>query len=67
MKHYYQGQYWNAYLLYMRLLSEFPDFYKNDLVTYYAGSSLEEMDRERIGKMYQTVKTEYALSAAAHE
>jgi hypothetical protein len=26
MKHYYQGQYWEAYLLYMRLLSEFPDF-----------------------------------------
>lgn len=67
MKHYYQGQYWNAYLLYMRLLSEFPDFYKNDLVTYYAGSSLEEMDmREESVKMYQTVKTEYALSAAAH-
>ena len=34
----------------MRLLSEFPDFYKNDLVTYYAGSSLEEMDMRGIGK-----------------
>lgn len=64
MKLYYKGDYWNAYFIYQRILTEFPDFHKNDLVTHFAGSCLEEMDmREEAKKMYQSVKQEYSLSS----
>lgn len=64
MKLYYKGDFWNAYFIYQRILTEFPDFHKNDLVTHFAGSCLEELDmREEAKKMYQSVKQEYALSS----
>lgn len=64
MKLYYKGDYWGAYFIYQRILTEFPDFLKNDLVTHFAGSSLEEMDmREEAKKMYQSVKKDYPLSS----
>lgn len=65
MKLYFKGDYWDAYFLYMRILTEYPDFHKNDLVTYYAGASLEELDmRDQAIKMYEMVKTDYHLSYA---
>jgi len=64
MKLYYKGDYWNAYFIYQRILTEFPDFHKNDLVTHFAGSCLEEMDmREESKKLYHSVKQEYSLSS----
>lgn len=63
MKLYYKGEYWEAYFIYGRILSEFPDFYKNDLVLYHAGSCLEELDmREEAVKAYQSVKGFFPLS-----
>ena len=64
MKAYYKGDFWNAYLLFMRILTEFPDFYKNDVVTYHAGSCLEEMDmREEAIKTYMSVKDNFGMSS----
>lgn len=64
MKLYYKGEYWDAYFLFMRILTEYPDFHKNDLASYYAGSSLEELDmREEAINMYGSVKNEFSLSS----
>lgn len=63
MKLYYKKDYWGAYFIYARILAEYPDFHKNDLVTHYAGSSLEELDmREESIKLYEDVKKDYSLS-----
>lgn len=63
MKLYYRGEYWEAYFIYGRILSEFPDFYKNDLVMYHAGSCLEELDmREQAIMAYESTKGFFPLS-----
>jgi len=66
MKAYYKGDYWNAYFVFQRILTEYPDFYKNDVVAYHAGSSLEEMDmREEAIKAYLSVKENFNMSSQA--
>ena len=65
MRLYSEGQYWNAYFVYARILTEYPDFYKNDFVGYFAGSCMEELDlRDEAIKLYQTVKVDNPLSSA---
>ena len=65
MKLYFKGEFWNAYFIFQRILVEFPDFYKNDIVTYYAGSCMEELDlREEAIKLYQATKGHYSMSNA---
>ncbi len=49
MTEYWAGRFWKAYFLYARIRNEFPDFFKNDLVTHYMGSCLEEMDMREAG------------------
>jgi hypothetical protein len=41
---YYEGRYWDAYFVLARIRVEYPDFFKNDWVSYYMASSQEEMD-----------------------
>ncbi|MFP4162439.1 MAG: tetratricopeptide repeat protein [Chitinispirillaceae bacterium] len=63
MKLYYKERYWDAHFIFGRILTEFPEFYKNDLVLYHAGSCLEELDmREQAIRAYQSTKERFPLS-----
>ncbi len=63
MRLYYRGRYWDAYFIYMQILTVYPDFQVNDLVSYYAASSLEhlQMYGEAI-TLYNTTKSQYPRS-----
>jgi len=65
MKLYSLGKYWDAYIVFAQLNTEFPDFFKNDLVLYYMGSCLEELDMRNVAiRAYEEIKTTYASSEA---
>ncbi|NLW32862.1 MAG: tetratricopeptide repeat protein [Fibrobacter sp.] len=62
---YHKGNYWDAFFTFRRLTVEYPDFYKNDIAEYHAGSCLEKLDlREEAIKAYTNVKTNYPMSSA---
>ncbi len=66
MKLYFLKNYWEAYFLYSRLLIEYPDFFKNDMATYFSGSCLEELDlREAAKNTYRQCYTDYIKSSAS--
>jgi outer membrane protein assembly factor BamD (BamD/ComL family) len=44
MRLYYQQKYLEAFLLFSQILREYPQFFKNDFVSYYQGRCQEEMD-----------------------
>ncbi len=65
LKLYYAGKYWDAFFVFGQILAGFPDFFKNDLVSYYRGSCLEEMDmRSEALETYGNMKQEYTRSSA---
>jgi tetratricopeptide (TPR) repeat protein len=62
---YYAGKYWEAFYVFGQILSQYPDFFKNDWVQYYFGSCQEELDMRTAGKEnYQQVSQEYGTSDA---
>jgi len=64
-KLYSDEKYWDAFFLFSRLSTEFPDFFKIDWVEHYRGSCLEELDmREASIKNYVKVKQSFPLSSA---
>jgi tetratricopeptide (TPR) repeat protein len=64
-KLYADKKYWDAFFLFSRLSTEFPDFFKIDWVEHYRGSCLEELDmREAAIKNYEKVKSSFPLSSA---
>lgn len=64
-KLYADQKYWDAFFLFSRLSTEFPDFFKIDWVEHYRGSCLEELDmREASIKNYEKVKSSFPLSSA---
>jgi tetratricopeptide (TPR) repeat protein len=66
MKLYTNEKYWDAFFIYQRILIEFPDFFRNDFVTYYAGSCLENMDmRENADKIYKVTRDTFSTSTVA--
>jgi len=65
LKLYYEGRYWEAYFVFGQILALFPDFFKNDMVSYYRGSCMEELDmRVRAFATYEGMKDEYPKSSA---
>ncbi len=65
MRLYYQGKYWDAYFVFGRLVAQYPDFFKNDWVSYYRGASLEAMDmQEQAIRAYQGTIGDYPRSKA---
>lgn len=65
MRLYSREAYFDAYFLFERIQTEYPDFFLNDMVSYYAGSCLEEMDmREAAEKRYLSAREDYPLSKA---
>ncbi|NLE00567.1 MAG: hypothetical protein GX640_11900, partial [Fibrobacter sp.] len=64
LKLYFRDDFWGAYFVFIRLLNEFPDFFKNDIASYYAGSCVEAMDmQDEALKIYQDSKNHYPLSS----
>ncbi len=65
LKLYSAGKYWEAFFLFSQILNEYPDFFKNDWVTYYSGNCQEQLDMREIAVMsYNSLKLEYAQSIA---
>ena len=68
MNAYSAGDYWDAYFTFSRLQLEYPDFFKGDAVSYYAGSSLEKLDmRDAAIKTYEQTKKDFPESDFASE
>ena len=64
-KLYSEQKYWDAFFVFSRLSSEFPDFFKIDWVEHYRASCQEELDmRDAAIKNYEKMKKEYPLSSA---
>ena len=64
-KLYSDKKFWDAFFVFSRLSSEFPDFFKIDWVEYYRASCQEELDmRDAAVKNYETMKRNFPLSSA---
>lgn len=62
---YNQGHYWDARSLFTELFVEYPDFPKNDWVSYFIGSCQENMDMGITAeKAYLKTKEQYSKSSA---
>jgi tetratricopeptide (TPR) repeat protein len=65
MRLYSDKKYWDAYFLYSRVLTEFPDFFKNDWVTHYRARCQEELDMRESGLAgFEKMVSEYPQSEA---
>ena len=62
---YNAGNYWDAFFLFSQLFVEYPDFFKNDWVSFFLGSCQENLDmRSTAVEAYQKSKSQFARSAA---
>ncbi|MBN1308709.1 MAG: hypothetical protein JXA18_12370 [Chitinispirillaceae bacterium] len=62
---YAQGNYWDAFFIFSQLFVEYPDFFKNDWVSFFLGSCQEMMDmRLTAEEAYNKTKELYPRSAA---
>ncbi|MBN1578630.1 MAG: tetratricopeptide repeat protein [Chitinispirillaceae bacterium] len=62
---YAQGNYWDAFFIFSRLFVEYPEFFKNDWVSFFLGSCQEMMDmRLTAEEAYNKTKELYPRSAA---
>jgi tetratricopeptide (TPR) repeat protein len=66
LAYYTQGKYWEAYFLFSQILNEYPDFFKNDWVTYFAGSCQENLDMREIALLsFNALRMEFPQSTAS--
>lgn len=64
MRLYWKEKYWDAFFIFTRILVEYPDFYRNDVITYHSGSCLEELDmRGKALEVYNNMGRNYSLSS----
>ncbi len=64
-KLYSEKKYWDAFFMFSRLSTEYPDFFKMDWVQYYRASCEELLDmRDAAVKNYEKMKKDYPLSSA---
>jgi tetratricopeptide (TPR) repeat protein len=65
LSYYSEGKYWDAFFLFSRILNEYPDFFKNDWVTYFSGNCQEMLDMREIALLsFNALKLEYPQSSA---
>jgi len=63
--YYSEGKYWDAYFLFSQILNEYPDFFKNDWVTYFSGSCQENLDMREIALLsFNALRMEFSQSTA---
>ncbi len=61
------GLYWDAFFLFGKIKTEYPDFFKNDWVNYFMGACQEEMDmRELSSESFTGMIEEYSKSPAIY-
>jgi TolA-binding protein len=61
---YYAGKYWDALWIFSQILVGYPDFFKNDQVSWYTASCREKLDmRETAAEGYNRVVQSYANSS----
>ena len=59
----FAGNYWNSYFIGGRILTEFPDFFRNDYVTYYMSMNQEAMEmREAANEGYNDLQNNFPRS-----
>ncbi|HAJ78331.1 MAG TPA: hypothetical protein DCO75_01045, partial [Fibrobacteres bacterium] len=62
---YSQGKYWESYFLFSQIVNEYPDFFRNDWVTYFAGNCQENMDMREIALLsFNALRMEFPQSTA---
>jgi len=62
---YYKGEYFRAYWIFSQIAVEYPDFFKNDMVSYYQAACQEGMDmRQSAVSAYRRTKSDFSRSAA---
>ena len=63
LSEHFSGNFWNSFFIGGRILTEFPDFFRNDYVVYYMGLNLEEMDmRETASESFNQVINDFPRS-----
>lgn len=63
MKLFSEGQYWDAYFIFSRIVVEYPKFVKNDFVSLYSSICIERLDiRETAVSQYQRSMIKYPKS-----
>jgi len=62
---YYKGEYYRAYWIFSQIAVEYPDFFRNDMVSYYQGACIEGMDMRQSAVMaFKRTKEEHSRSVA---
>jgi len=60
---YYKGEYYTAYWIFSQIAVEYPDFFRNDMVSYYQGACIEGMDmRQSAIAAFKRTKEEHSRS-----
>jgi len=60
----FAGNYWNSYFIGGKILTEYPDFFRNDYVAYYMGMNQEAMDmREAATETYNDLQNNFPRSS----
>ena len=63
LSEHFAGNYWNSFFIGGRILTEYPDFFRNDYVMYYMGMNTEGMDmRETSMESYNEVLMDFSRS-----
>jgi len=65
LEKYYKGEYYSAYWIFSQIAVEYPDFFRNDMVSYYQGACIEGMDmRQSAIAAFKRTKEEHSRSVA---
>jgi len=62
---FYRGEFYRAYWIFSQIAVEYPDFFRNDMVSFYQGASLEGMDmRQSAVASFRRTKEDHSRSTA---
>ncbi|MCL2182870.1 MAG: tetratricopeptide repeat protein [Chitinispirillia bacterium] len=62
---FYKGEYYRAYWIFSQIAVEYPDFFRNDMVSFYQGACLEGMDmRQSAITSFRRTKDDHSRSTA---
>jgi tetratricopeptide (TPR) repeat protein len=62
---YFEGKFFEAYWIFSQIAVEYPDFFRNDMVSYYQGACLEGMDmRQSAVSSFRRTKEDHSRSIA---
>jgi tetratricopeptide (TPR) repeat protein len=62
---YFRGEFYRAYWIFSQIAVEYPDFFRNDMVSFYQGACLEGMDmRQSAVTAFRRTKDDYSRSTA---